>query len=76
MKQHARWKKWVLIVWAVALVFGLSFETSHATALDSSCIGQCNDDCGRGNCDDAIKVGCSCYWQCSDGSTGSSICTQ
>jgi len=67
------WKRLLLVAWACALAFGLSFQATEAEAVHSSCNAQCKVDCG-GSCVGAIRVGCSCYWACPDGSGGESTC--
>ena len=64
----------LLLVWALALAAGLSFNTAQAEALHSSCASQCSETCGAGECKRAVDLGCTCLMTCSDGSSHTAIC--
>ena len=76
MRRLTNWKKLLLLVWACALAFGITFQSARAEATHSRCTSACARDCGSGNCAGAFSSGCSCLWTCEDGSTGESICVR
>jgi len=65
----------LLIVWAMALAFGLGVESSRATVPIKSCLRHCNEQCsGRGGCETWEPQGCNCYYLCSNGEDGTILC--
>lgn len=69
-------KKILLLVWACALAFGLTFQAAEASARHAAtCSQQCNAQCKKsGDCGAYNGNGCSCDWLCGDGTEGSSTC--
>ena len=65
-------RKVLLITWACALVFGLTFQASKVEAMHSSCSQTCADECG-GSCGSAYQVGDCCFYRCAGGG-GGSVC--
>lgn len=68
------WKKILILVWAVVLMFGLVYQAEVAEAAHSGCAEVCNSECSSG-CGVSMNMGCGCSWVCSDGTTGRTICT-
>jgi len=62
------------LCWALMLVAGLSFNGAQAQALHSSCASTCESECGEGKCRRFMDSGCTCFWRCTNGSSGSAIC--
>jgi len=73
---RSRIGKWILVLWACALAFGLSHQLAEAEEAHSSCSRACKTGCGPENCSSYIRVGCECYYFCDDGSSGSTICVE
>lgn len=75
MQRANRWKQLLLLVWACALAFGLTFQVSQAEAAHAGCYSGCVRVCkSHGGCDAAVSMGCNCAWACGDGTGGSAIC--
>ena len=71
-------KKLILLAWACSLAFGLTFQSARADALHGPCMSECTHACkNNGGCDGGEPIGpCQCYWMCSDGTDGTSICVE
>jgi hypothetical protein len=67
-------RRLLYLLWALLLVGGLSFNTAQAEALHSSCQQICEDNCGAGGCKSAIAMGCTCFYRCNGGGSGSAAC--
>jgi hypothetical protein len=69
---HHRAFRVLLIVWTVAVAFGLGAERSRAATALPSCQQICIDSCAppRDGCDDYFAEGGTCYYWCLDGSSG------
>lgn len=74
MQNRAQLRKWVLVIWACLLAFGLSYQLAEAEALHSSCRQACKFICGADSCDGYVQVGCDCHYLCSNGASGVSQC--
>ena len=70
-------RKWFLIGWACVLAFGIGMEFREAQALDRGCWRICARECraGGSSCYTFGGSACDCEFDCSDGSSGSSVCT-
>ena len=65
----------LFVCWACVLIFGLSFELANAASLDNGCRGTCNRMCrGSDGCANSSPMGCSCEYECGDGTSGSTTC--
>jgi len=62
------------LVWALLLAGALSFSSAQAEALHGDCGDTCLNNCGEGNCSRAVDLGCTCYWRCTNGSSGKAVC--
>ena len=62
------------LCWALLLVAGLSFNTAQAEAVHGSCGDICVSECGEGKCRRAIDMGCTCFYRCTNGGSGTAIC--
>lgn len=74
MPSRAFGRRIAYFFWALLLVAGLSFNSAQAEALHSSCVSTCEAQCGDGNCKRAMDLGCTCFWRCSNGSSGTAVC--
>lgn len=74
MQNRSRLRKWILIAWACALAFGLSYQLAEAEAAHSSCRVACKVACGADNCSTYVQVGCTCHYLCKDGGSGAAQC--
>ncbi len=74
MHLRANWRRNLVIAWACALAFGLSFTYEQAEAAHAGCGSTCRAQCGGRNCDYYVQEGCTCYYYCADGDEGSTTC--
>ena len=74
MRKRLGWKRVVLLVWAVALVFGLSFQAAQVQAAHTDCSNTCDKMCGNDKCGGYFETNCGCAWACTNGSSGHTVC--
>lgn len=74
MRNRSQLRKWVLVIWACVLAFGISYQLAEAESLHSSCRQACKVGCGATNCASYVQNGCTCHFLCKDGGTGESQC--
>lgn len=74
MQIRSRLRTWILVAWACALSFGLTYQLGEVAALHASCRAACKTACGADNCATYIQVGCTCHFLCKSGDAGAAQC--
>jgi hypothetical protein len=75
MSERLKSRRAIYILWAMVLAAGISFSSAQAATLHAACTETCQNACGSSSCSRSRKIGCTCYYQCDDGTVGTVACT-